>query len=70
MTEERKDFDSLENYLQNSIAQAASMGVFSLAASPLNLLTQFNNKGTEINDNINEAKEKVADINKLEDESN
>lgn len=68
MSEKTKDLDSLENYYQNSIAQTANMGAFSLAVSPLSEITQINNKGIETNDNLNEKKETLKAMNRLQDE--
>lgn len=63
-----KDLDSLENYFQNSIAQTANMGAFSFAVSTINELTQMNNQGIETNDNLNEKKETVKEMNELQDD--
>ncbi|EKQ58046.1 MULTISPECIES: hypothetical protein [unclassified Clostridium] len=65
MSDKNKDLDSLENYFQNSITQAANMGAFSFAVSPINELTQMNNQGLETNDNLNENRETVNKINEL-----
>lgn len=46
MDKNNKDLDILENYFQNSIVQAATMGAFSFAVSPINEITQINNQGT------------------------
>jgi hypothetical protein len=68
MSKETKDLDSLENFFQNSVAQAANMGAFSFAVASINELTQFNNQGMEINDNLNEKKETVEKLNDLDDQ--
>lgn len=65
MSKKAKDLDSLENYYQNSIAQAANMGAFSFAVSTINELTQINNQGMETNDNLNEKRETIKDMNEL-----
>jgi hypothetical protein len=65
MSKKKRDLDSLENYFQNSIAQAANMGAFSFAVSPINELTQINNSGIETNDNLDENKETVKEMNEL-----
>jgi hypothetical protein len=68
MDNKNKDLDSLENYFQNSITQAANMGAFSFAVSPINELTQINNQGLETNDNLNENRETVEKMNELQDD--
>ncbi len=68
MSDKNKDLDSLENYFQNSITQAANMGAFSFAVSPINELTQMNNQGLETNDNLNENRETVNKINELRED--
>lgn len=65
MSKKETDLDSLENYFQNSIAQAASMGAFSFAISSINELTQINNQGIEANNNLGETIETVKEMNKL-----
>lgn len=68
MSKDTRDLDNFENYFQNSIAQAATMGAFSFAISPINELTQINNQGMETNDNLNEKRETVEEMNKLQDD--
>lgn len=68
MSKETKDLDSLENYYQNSITQTANMGAFSFAISPINELTQINNRGMEINDTLDEKRETVKEMNELQDD--
>jgi hypothetical protein len=68
MVERKKDLDTLENYFQNSIAQTANMGAFSFAISPINEITQINNQGMETNDNLNEKRETVKEMNELQDD--
>lgn len=65
MSKKTKDLDSLENYFQNSIVQAANMGAFSFAVSTINELTQINNQSVETNDNLNKNKEAVKEMNEL-----
>lgn len=65
MPDETKDFDTLENYLQNSITQAASMGAFSFAVSSIDELTQMNPQGIETNDNLQAQREAMNEMNKL-----
>ncbi|AKA69697.1 hypothetical protein [Clostridium scatologenes] len=68
MSKDTRDLDSLENYFQNSIAEAASMGAFSFAISPINELTQINNQGMESHTNLNGKRETIKDIDKLQDD--
>lgn len=68
MSKDTRDLDNFENYFQNSIAQAATMGAFSFAISPINELTQINNQGMETNDNLNEKRETVEEMNELQDD--
>lgn len=65
MSKKAKDLDTFENYFQSSIAQAANMGAFSFAISPINELTQINNQGIETNDNLSEKKETIQEMNEL-----
>jgi hypothetical protein len=44
MSEKTRDLDSPESHLQNSIAQAANMGAFSLAVASINETAQINNQ--------------------------
>ncbi|AKN29655.1 hypothetical protein Ccar_01830 [Clostridium carboxidivorans P7] len=68
MSKDTRDLDSFENYFQNSIAEAASMGAFSFAISPINELTQMNNQGMETNDNLDKKREIVNEMNELQDD--
>lgn len=68
MSKDTRDLDSFENYFQNSIAEAASMGAFSFAISSINELTQINNQGMETNNNLDEKRETVNEMNELEDD--
>ncbi|AWI04241.1 hypothetical protein [Clostridium drakei] len=70
MSKDTRDLDNFENYFQNSIAQAANMGAFSFAISPINELTQINNQGIESDNNLNEKTETIKDMNGLQDDKN
>ncbi|MDP4147265.1 MAG: hypothetical protein Q8936_22790 [Bacillota bacterium] len=63
-----RDLDTFENYFQNSITQAANMGAFSFAITPINEITQINNQGIETSDNLNEKRETVKEMNELQDD--
>lgn len=67
MPKNRTDLDSLENYYENSVASAANLGAFSFAISSVNDITQMTNQGIETNDNLNEKRETVKEMNELPD---
>jgi hypothetical protein len=68
MSKKTKDLDTLENYFQNSITQAANAGAFGFVIAPINELTQMNNQGIETNDNLDEKRETVKKMNELEED--
>lgn len=68
MPKETKDLDSFENYFQNAVTQSANAGAFSFAISSINEMTQMNNQGLETNNNLDEKKETIKEMNELKGE--